>query len=383
MRTSAALLALALAACGTVDDAEPVGTPESLAQEQSELVAAGFDRQLLAFFGRRVFKRKTFRGNGRVCATCHLPDSGSITPADVEAAFQADPTDPLFRALDSDDGLGLTYDRLRTHATIRVGINLPQNVHLVDDPAAETVVLNRGVSSTINNPGIEPVLMQDGRNASLQEQAEGAINAHAEPGRQPRGWELDAVAAFQQLRRRFYSSDRLFDWALGYAPAPTLPAGNTPSEIRGRRFFEPNAGGLCTHCHGGEALNATNEFLLAPLPVGSRFISAAVSEFNTMGNPVIDFAFSDPADPNAPPVVISSPDPGRALITGRLEDVNAFRIPTLWGVADTAPYFHDNSAKTLEEMMAHYQAYFAAPPANIVLTDQDAADIIAYLKLLR
>ena len=382
MRSFQSIWLLCLGACAApaMPDADSADGIES---SSSALVATGPHQQWLAAVGRRVFESREFDGNGRVCATCHLSDSGSLTPDDVEAAFQADPTDPIFRALDSDDGLGVTYDRLRTHATIRVNLPLPANVELAADPGATTVTVNRGISSTLNNPGIEPVLMQDGRNASLQEQADGAINAHAEPGRQPTNHELNAVAAFQQLRRSFYSSARLFRWALGRGPAPTLPAGHTASQIRGKRFFEATPEGLCSHCHGGSALNATNAFLLAPLPVGSRFISAAVSEFNTMGNPVLDFAFSDPADPAAPPVLVSSPDPGRALITGRIEDVNAFRIPTLWGVARTAPYFHDNSAKTLEEMMAHYQAYFAAPPANIILSNQDVADIIAYLKLLK
>ena len=90
--------------------------------------------------------------------------------------------------------------------------------------------------------------------------------------------------------------------------------------------------------------------------------------------------------------MVSSPDPGRALITGRTstpDNLNAFKIPTLWGVARTAPYFHDNSAKTLEDVMKHYQKFFAiitnpavdGDPA-IDLTEQDQADIVAYLKLL-
>ena len=62
---------------------------------------------------------------------------------------------------------------------------------------------------------------------------------------------------------------------------------------------------------------------------------------------------------------IDSPDPGRALITGVsqgfpfFDNVNAFKIPTLRGVRKTAPYFHDNSAKTLETVAAHYALFFA------------------------
>src|SRR6478672_252291 len=43
------------------------------------------------------------------------------------------------------------------------------------------------------------------------------------------------------------------------------------------------------------------------------------------------------------------PDPGRAKVTNRPEDTGAFKTPTLRDIARSAPYFHDGSAKTLEE----------------------------------
>jgi cytochrome c peroxidase len=85
---------------------------------------------------------------------------------------------------------------------------------------------------------------------------------------------------------------------------------------------------------------------------------------------------------------VFSPDPARALVTGvvddpTLEHVTAFKISPLRGIRRTAPYFHDNSAKTLEEAVAHYARFFnVASGGLIVLTPQDQADIVAYLKLL-
>ena len=139
-------------------------------------------------------------------------------------------------------------------------------------------------------------------------------------------------------------------------------------------------------------LNQTNSFLPLPVPPGTRFQNVLVSEFNTAANPLRTFIFTgaDGAE-----TVVSSPDPGRALVTGdpRLfpfDSLNAFKIPTLWGVERTAPYFHDNSAKTLEELMAYYARFFAVVttppgggPPRIVLTEQDQADVVAYLKLLK
>jgi cytochrome c peroxidase len=127
------------------------------------------------------------------------------------------------------------------------------------------------------------------------------------------------------------------------------------------------------------------------LPAGTRFQSVGVSEFNAIGNPVRDFIFTNP---DGSETLVSSPDPGRALITGVVQSpffdsVNAFKIPSLWGIRRTAPYFHDNSAKTLEAVAAHYATFFAVistpggggEPA-LVLTEQDQADIVAYMKLL-
>jgi cytochrome c peroxidase len=121
------------------------------------------------------------------------------------------------------------------------------------------------------------------------------------------------------------------------------------------------------------------------IPAGSRFQSVGVSEFNEGGNPVQSFLWTNP---DGSQTLVSTPDPGRALITGRIDqpgplsDRNAFKIPILWGVKDTAPYFHDNSAKTLEEVAAHYARFFQTIPASLTLTAQDQADIVAYLKLL-
>src|SRR5690606_1203269 len=106
---------------------------------------------------------------------------------------------------------------------------------------------------------------------------------------------------------------------------------------------------------------------------GQRFLSVGVSEFNDAVNPVREFVFNAGTPQETR---IFSPDPGRALVTGvaddpRLEHVNAFKISPLRGIRHTAPYFHDNSAKTLEEVAAHYSRFFfVASGGLIVLTPQ-------------
>ena len=44
-----------------------------------------------------------------------------------------------------------------------------------------------------------------------------------------------------------------------------------------------------------------------------------------------------------------NPDVGRFTVTKKAEDTGAFKTPTLRDIAKSAPYFHDGSAKTLEE----------------------------------
>jgi len=50
------------------------------------------------------------------------------------------------------------------------------------------------------------------------------------------------------------------------------------------------------------------------------------------------------------------PDKGRGEVTGVMIDNGKFRVPTLRNIALTAPYMHDGSLLTLEEVMEHYNS---------------------------
>lgn len=386
--TSIGALAL-LAACGG-GTGTPAAAPAPLAA-QSATDASRIAPTIPEHAGRRLFEDETFGGNGRTCLTCHSRDTGTVSPGDALTRLAANPADPLFIADGSDDGAGHGNTRMLADATVLVRIPLPDNVSLANDPKARSVVVRRGIPSTLNTPALDPVLMLDGRQPDLPAQARGAVADHAQGTREPTPKELELIAAFQRTPA-FFSSPPLQAFALGGA-RPELPAGKTEAEQRGRRFFidappvPPPAGdfktGLCAGCHSGPMLNETNEFIPAPpFRRGGRFQSVAVSEFNAAKNPVIDFLFRNP---DGSVTAVASPDPGRALITGNAQDFdshNAFKIPSLWGVARTAPYFHDNSAKTLEDVARHYARFFAAI-SPIVLTQQDQDDMVAYMKLLK
>ena len=75
--------------------------------------------------------------------------------------------------------------------------------------------------------------------------------------------------------------------------------------------------------------------------------------------------------------VVQSTDPGRALITGKWSDIGKFKGPTLRALAPRAPYFHNGSAKDLNEVVDFYNTRF-----GIGFTDQEREDLVAFLKAL-
>lgn len=70
-----------------------------------------------------------------------------------------------------------------------------------------------------------------------------------------------------------------------------------------------------------------------------------------------------------------------------------FKVPTLWGTPDTAPYFHDNSAKDLGDVLDQYNFMFRQfpdfaeaagcdPEAEECLSERARRDVVEYMQLL-
>ena len=149
--------------------------------------------------GKRLFERETFGGNGRTCLTCHSRGTGTVSPEDAQARFLANPQDALFVHDGSDDGLGNGVTRILADATILMTIPLPPNVRLADS-TDRFVVVRRGIPTTLNTPALDPVLMLDGRQPTLELQADGAIHDHAQATSPPTMNELELVRQFSSLR---------------------------------------------------------------------------------------------------------------------------------------------------------------------------------------
>ena len=82
------------------------------------------------------------------------------------------------------------------------------------------------------------------------------------------------------------------------------------------------------------------------------------------------------------------PKEGRFAVTGNEGDRGAFKTPTLRGLEATAPYMHDGSLATLEEVVEFYREGGRANDrldgaiAPIEMTDEDASNLVAFLRAL-
>lgn len=81
-------------------------------------------------------------------------------------------------------------------------------------------------------------------------------------------------------------------------------------------------------------------------------------------------------------------DTGRFSQTKEDKDRGAFKTPTVRNVVKTAPYMHDGSLKTLEEVVewydkgGHANPYLSDKIKKLDLTKQEKADLVEYMKSL-
>ena len=209
----------------------------------------------------------------------------------------------------------------------------------------------------------------DGRTSSLEEQV-------LQPIQDPKELDMTLKDVVEELRRdRQYSE--LFQAVFGRIPTHvdlakalasytrTILSGDAPidrylagehdalseREREGLRIFRGK--GTCTACHVGP--NFTDE----------RFHNTGI------------------AWPDGELL-----DPGRFKVTSRTEDQGAFKTPTLREIAQTAPYMHDGSVATLEEVIEFYNRggntnlYLDPELRPLHLTAEEKKSLLAFLKSL-
>jgi cytochrome c peroxidase len=209
----------------------------------------------------------------------------------------------------------------------------------------------------------------DGRIPTLEEQVVQPILAETE-------MDLTLEEAVNRLRgKRRYR--KAFDETFGREPdadglaqalaayVRTILAGNSPfdryafgdrealsaEELAGLRLFRGKAG--CSFCHAGPTL--TDE------------------EFHNTGVAWRDGAFQDE---------------GRASVTQLAEDRGKFKTPTLREVSRTAPYMHDGSLATLEDVIEFYSDGGRPNPnldpdvRKLTLSNEEREHLVAFLRAL-
>ena len=181
-----------------------------------------------------------------------------------------------------------------------------------------------------------------------------------------------AIAAFE---RTLISANSPFD-RFAYGGDPTALS---ESAKRGRDIFFSEET-ECFHCHGGF------NFSDSVAHDGTAIVEVM---FHNTGLYNLGGTGAYPED-----------NTGLYEVTGVLSDMGRFRAPTLRNIAKTAPYFHDGSAATLEEVIEHYAAggrtIATGPNAGVGsenpyksefvtgfdLTTEQKADLVAFLEAL-
>ena len=325
--------------------ARAISASSATSAETASLAASGSSGpslllDVLISQGARLFFEETFGGNGRTCGTCH-PASNNLT---IDPAFiQTLPANnPLFVA-----EFNPALAQLERPQLMRSFGLILENVDGLEDPANKFVM--RGVPHTLGlqlsleadtsqvpTPAEMTGWSGDGApgTGSLHEFAIGAVKQHftkrlarveGRDFRQPREHQLDAMEAFQLSLGR----DAEFNLATTTFLDAAVESGKSLF-VNGTNA--PNAGGKCAGCHvnAGAILAGQNRNI-------NTNVEDVVHPARSLQNFPRDGGFgSTPANPDG--------SFGNGF----------FNLTSVVEAADTAPFFHNNLASTLEEAVVFY-----------------------------
>jgi cytochrome c peroxidase len=122
--------------------------------------------------------------------------------------------------------------------------------------------------------------------------------------------------------------------------------------------------GTCTTCHNTP--NAGNHSIPMPLDIGIADASRRTPDL-----PLYTLRHKETG------ALIETTDPGRALVTGKWQDIGRFKGPTLRALAARAPYFHNGAAADLPAVVKFYNDRF-----GIGFSDDEQRDLVSFLKAL-
>jgi cytochrome c peroxidase len=279
--------------------------------------------------GRRLYYDKGLSADGTVaCASCHAPDKGFSDASPNSAGIK-----------------GQRGDR-----------NSP----------------------TVWNSAYSTVQFWDGRAPSLEKQAEGPVANPIEMGNTLEAVEkkLEADASYKAEFEKAYGPGPVTYEKVEKAIASferTVLTGNSAFDkyqygndkkalsaaaVRGLDVFKDPAKGNCAVCHTIEANHA--------LFTDNKFHNIGVGVDNKG----------------------ELKDLGRFKVTNNEADKGAFKTPTLRNIAQSAPYMHDGSLKTIKDVVDFYVGGGSSNPhldkdlKPLKLSQAQRADLIAFLEAL-
>jgi cytochrome c peroxidase len=315
--------------------------------------------------GDRLFHDKRFSSTGEVsCATCH----------DAGKAF----TDSPLRVSEGVTGLTGT----RNAPTVLNSVYFHSFFWDGRSPSLEDQALHPFVNPVeMALPDHEPILRIVRTDPEYVKAFQAAFG---KSGNAVTMTEVTrAIAAFE---RTLVSGGSPFDrfWFGGEQDALT------EQQRRGFDLFVNQ--GRCVSCHVIEQTTATF--------TDGRFHNVGVGINDIQGEvPALAGAFLEAERTLAEVDVAVLTDPktselGRFAITREFDGLGAFKTSTLRNVALTAPYFHDGSAKTLRDVVVHYNhggVTHKGDPVNpflsggirpLDLTDDQIDDLVAFMESL-
>ena len=362
--------------------------------------------------------------NGRSCATCHIPEEAwGVNPGTLRRMFgETGGRHPVFNKLDADnpdaipaepteEQLLASYSMLLSRGVFRRGgaplaakkedgtLVREWDLVAVEDPHGyanlNRLVHWRRVMPTINHPLGSATVNWDGGNtvgtdfhAGLTYQVRRNVTG-AQQG-QPAPDEV--VADIVNFTESLYTAQLIVpgvgrldsDGARG-GPEALAGMGRGAGRFdlfdawaghgnprraqiaRGQEVFnnKPNAAGVsCNSCHNAANVGTNVNHRLFDVRVASP-------EARTTDLPLYTFRNRQTGETR------QLTDAGAGNVTGRWSDLGRFKTPTLRALAARAPYFHNGTAATLDDVLGHYERFL-----GFSFSEEERADLLAFLNAL-
>jgi cytochrome c peroxidase len=351
--------------------------------------------------------------NGRSCSTCHMPENAwAINPSTISLLFELTAgTHPIFNALDAnnpDNDLSTVearranYSMMLTRGVFRRGgaprADREWDVIAVEDPHGfanvNRLVQWRRVMPTINFQLGSANLNWDGGNSVGSDQLAGLVRqatGNVTGGQQGQPAPAEVITEIVNFESSLSTAQSVAVsvgtlHAAGARGGPEALSQMTKTQGRFDLFdawIDSPVPGRRQIARGQELFNNVN--------AGSRSCNACHNSANNgtnINNTLFDTqtASAEARTPDLPLYTLRNratgeerqlTDTGAGNVTGLWKDLGRFKTPTLRALSARAPYFHNGSAATLEDVVRHYERFL-----GFVFTDKEREDLVAFLKAL-